>query len=112
MLLPNPHPTAMDEDDSEWTIPRVETTEDFELAKAVKEKGRPTGRYETLVGSSQLKKVLVNWDSVFVQFRDPNGEWFAHTSYIALHRWPIYAVNFPRCPPMHGAIHAQAVYCP
>ncbi|KAM5534791.1 hypothetical protein V8D89_011507 [Ganoderma adspersum] len=71
-----PAETAMDvddEDELEWEVPQVETTEDFELARQVKEKGRPTGRYEQLEVKAQLKNVLANWDPVFVQFRDANG---------------------------------------
>ena len=75
LAAPNPHPDAMDEDDSEWTVPKVSSMDDFELAKASKDKGRPTGNYETLVGTVQLKSVVVNWEPVFVQFKDPNGEW-------------------------------------
>ncbi|TBU33023.1 hypothetical protein BD311DRAFT_749064 [Dichomitus squalens] len=75
MDAPNPHAEfAMDEDDSgEWEVPKVATTDDFELARQVKEKGRPTGRYEKLEDGAQLKSVLSNWDSVFIQFKDPNG---------------------------------------
>ncbi|KAI1796082.1 hypothetical protein LXA43DRAFT_1090176 [Ganoderma leucocontextum] len=63
----------VDEDDPEWEVPKVESTEDFELARQVKEKGRPTGRYEQLEAKTQLKNVLANWDPVFVQFKDANG---------------------------------------
>ncbi|PIL37431.1 hypothetical protein GSI_01125 [Ganoderma sinense ZZ0214-1] len=62
-----------DADDLEWKVPQVETIDDFELARQVKEKGRPTGLYEVLEVKSQLKNVLANWDPVFVQFKDPNG---------------------------------------
>ena len=54
LAAPNPHPDAMDEDDSEWTVPKVSSMDDFELAKASKDKGRPTGNYETLVGTDVL----------------------------------------------------------
>ena len=90
-----PEESAMDvddEDDEEWEVPQVETIEDFELARQVKEKGRPTGRYEQLEVKAQLKNVLANWDPVFIQFRDADGEWqssyscsgFRHTSYITI----------------------------
>ncbi|KAI0722644.1 hypothetical protein C8Q76DRAFT_793666 [Earliella scabrosa] len=68
-----PAEDAMDEDPSEWEVPKVTSTDDFELAKAVKEKGRPTGRYEKLDGGAQLKNVVANWEPVFLQFKDPNG---------------------------------------
>ena len=38
---------------------------------------RPTGRYEQLDNDAQLKNVLSNWDPVFIQFKDPNGEWLS-----------------------------------
>ncbi|KAH9943164.1 uncharacterized protein BXZ73DRAFT_97219 [Epithele typhae] len=63
----------MDEDMSEWTVPKVASLDDFELAKAIKEKGRPTEKYETLDGSTQLKGTLVNWEPVFVQFKDTDS---------------------------------------
>ena len=81
MAAPNPHPEAMEEDESEWTVPEVSSVDDFELAKAVKEKGRPTGQYETLNVASQLKNVVSNWEPVFVQFREPNGEWTTSALY-------------------------------
>ena len=78
-VLSTPAPPAefaMDEDPAEWEVPKVSSTDDFELAKAVKEKNRPTGRYEKLEGTAQLKSVVANWEPVFIQFKDPNGEWF------------------------------------
>ncbi|KAI0832743.1 hypothetical protein BC628DRAFT_1335763 [Trametes gibbosa] len=70
---PEPHPEVMDEEQSEWQVPTVESVHDFELARATKAQGRPTGKYEKLDPGVQLKTVLVNWDPVFVQFKDPNG---------------------------------------
>ncbi|KAI0751101.1 hypothetical protein C8Q80DRAFT_1155534 [Daedaleopsis nitida] len=69
---------AMDEDSdpSEWVVPKVSSMDEFELARAVKDKGRPTGLYEKLDRTAQLKNVVTNWDSVFIQFRDPNGGLF------------------------------------
>lgn len=66
---------AMDEDPSEWEVPTVTSMDEFELAKAIKEKNRPTGRYQKLEGTAQLKSVVSNWEPIFVQFKDPNGEW-------------------------------------
>ncbi|KAI0722341.1 hypothetical protein C8T65DRAFT_136964 [Cerioporus squamosus] len=74
LAAPNPHAEyAMDEDPSEWEVPKVSSKGDFELAKAVKEKQRPTGRYETLDTKAQLKNVLANWDPVFIQFKGSDG---------------------------------------
>ncbi|THH02149.1 hypothetical protein EW026_g644 [Hermanssonia centrifuga] len=61
--------------DSEWTVPQVGSVDDFELCRAIKEKGRPTGRYELLSTTDIVKQALVNWESLFVQFKDANGEW-------------------------------------
>ena len=78
MAVQNPHEEfAMEEDETgDWEVPKVATTDDFELARQVKEKLRPTGRYEPLDNDAQLKNVLSNWDPVFIQFKDPNGKWF------------------------------------
>ncbi|TFK90860.1 hypothetical protein K466DRAFT_583323 [Polyporus arcularius HHB13444] len=76
LAAPNPHPEseyAMDEDPSEWEVSKVSSKGDFELARAIKEKQRPTGRYETLDTKAQLKNVLANWEPVFIQFKDSNG---------------------------------------
>ncbi|RPD66841.1 hypothetical protein L226DRAFT_529249 [Lentinus tigrinus ALCF2SS1-7] len=74
LATPNPHGEyAMEEDPSDWEVPKVSSKDDFELAKAVKEKQRPTGRYESLDTKAQLKSVLASWDPVFIQFKDANG---------------------------------------
>ena len=55
-------------------VPIVKTVDDFELCRAVKEKGKPTGNYELLDHvSGRVKDHLVNWDSVYIQFRDESG---------------------------------------
>jgi len=55
-------------------VPTVETVDDFELCRAVKEKGKPTGDYELLDHvSGRVKDHLVNWDSVYIRFRDESG---------------------------------------
>ncbi|KAH9899538.1 hypothetical protein C8Q73DRAFT_663215 [Cubamyces lactineus] len=71
---PEPHPELMDEDDEEWRVPKVSSVDEFELARAAKAQGRPTGRYEKLDPTAQLKNVVSNWDPIFVQFRDESGE--------------------------------------
>ncbi len=88
LAAPNPHPEseyAMDEDPSEREVPKVSSKGDFELARAIKEKQRPTGRYETLDTKAQLKNVLANWEPVFIQFKDSNGEWCCPTLKARLH---------------------------
>lgn len=55
-------------------VPTVTTVDDFELFRAVKEKGKPTGDYELLDhASGRVKDHLVNWDSIYIQFRDESG---------------------------------------
>lgn len=49
----------------------VETEDDFELCLAVKERGRPTGKYAVLDTSTTIKDHgLAGWDTLYVQFRD------------------------------------------
>jgi len=55
-------------------VPTVKTIDDFELCHAVKEKGKPTGDYALLDHvSGRVKDHLVNWDSVYIRFRDESG---------------------------------------
>ncbi|KAI0776143.1 hypothetical protein BD413DRAFT_261620 [Trametes elegans] len=69
-----PHPEAMDEDNSEWVVPRVSSLDDFELARMGKAQGRPTGQYEKLEPGATLKSVVANWDPIFIQFKNADGE--------------------------------------
>ncbi|KAF9478653.1 hypothetical protein BDN70DRAFT_879664 [Pholiota conissans] len=49
----------------------VETVDDFELCRAVKEKGKPTGQYEVLPPTSAIRDFgLAGWDTLYLQFRD------------------------------------------
>lgn len=61
------------EDDS---FPHVQSTSDFELARAVKEKekGRSGVTYETLDVDKAIRGLLTNWEVLYVQFRDEDGE--------------------------------------
>lgn len=71
-----PDALAMDVDNAEWTVPRVQSEDDFELCRGFRDKGRFTGRYERLIGDGTVKTSLVNWETLFVQFRDmESGEW-------------------------------------
>lgn len=60
--------------DPEWTPPVVQSVDDFELCRAVRERGRPTGQYETLLTKDVVKQTVANWESLFIQFRE-NGKW-------------------------------------
>lgn len=61
------------EDDS---FPHVQTTSDFELARAVKEKekGRSGVTYETLDVDKAIRGLLTNWEVLYFQFKDDDGE--------------------------------------
>jgi hypothetical protein len=67
-LLPDQDP------EDEWTPPVVTSIDDFELSRAVKDKGKPTGKYNLLANSDTVKQSLVNWETLFIQFKDENGE--------------------------------------
>lgn len=84
-VLHNPiPPSELDEtlmdvdhpDSEEWKIPEVTHLSDFELCRALREKGRPTGRYDIMDDNATIKELLVNWEHVFVRFRDENGKSF------------------------------------
>jgi hypothetical protein len=49
----------------------VQTGEDFELCRAVKERGKPTGVYEVVDPSMVLRDSgFIAWEVLFLQFRD------------------------------------------
>ncbi|KAF5388066.1 hypothetical protein D9615_000762 [Tricholomella constricta] len=55
-------------------VPAVEDENDFELCRAVKEKGRPNGEYEVLDVTKQVREYsLASYDLLYLQFRDPSG---------------------------------------
>ncbi|KZT66036.1 hypothetical protein DAEQUDRAFT_730803 [Daedalea quercina L-15889] len=76
LSAPNPHAEfAMNVDETaDWTVPTVTSVKDFELCRAIKERGRPTGKYETLEDDMQVRNCLTNWEALYVQFRDSDGE--------------------------------------
>lgn len=68
----------MDEGNGNTEVPRVQSTEDFELCRAVKDKGRSNAAssavsYEILDPSTPIKGLLSNWETLCVQFRDEDG---------------------------------------
>ena len=77
--------------DPEWKPPAVESKDDFELCRAIRERGRPTGQYETLSTKDVVKQTLVNWESVFIQFRDEDGECRAFTSAVEIRLYHVVA---------------------
>jgi hypothetical protein len=49
----------------------VESNDDFELCRALKERGKPTGGFEVLEPSLLLKDSgMSGWETIFLQFRD------------------------------------------
>lgn len=62
-------------------VPRVESMEDFELCRIVKDKWKSNAAsssstpvsYETLGPSTSIKGLLNNWETLYVQFRDEDG---------------------------------------
>lgn len=54
-------------------VPKVTSTEEFEIARAVKNKDRAP-EYEVIETSKQIKESgIANWDVVYLQFRDPSS---------------------------------------
>ncbi|KAJ7506575.1 hypothetical protein B0H11DRAFT_235699 [Mycena galericulata] len=56
-------------------VPTVAAVADFELCKAMKERGKLTGEYQVLEDlKASLKDAgVVNWEALFIQFRDPDS---------------------------------------
>lgn len=69
-----------DVDMSEWTVPTVESVDDFELSRALREKGRPTGAYEVMQHKTFVRHCLSAWEHIFIQFKDADGEYLAPSS--------------------------------
>ena len=64
------------QEDPEWELPVVESIDDFELSRAIKERGVPTGQYDVLSNEETVKSCCVNWETLFIQFRNENGVYF------------------------------------
>ena len=70
-----------DEEGANSEVPRVQSMEDFELCRAIKDKGKSSAAssasasmlYETLKPSAPIKGLLSNWETLYVQFKDENG---------------------------------------
>ncbi|KAF9498686.1 hypothetical protein BDN71DRAFT_1443085 [Pleurotus eryngii] len=51
--------------------PQVSSEDDFDLCKPFKEKGKPTGAYEVVDTSLQVKQAGINnWEHLFIKFHD------------------------------------------
>jgi hypothetical protein len=55
-------------------VPKVMDERDFEISRAVKDKGKTTVEYEVLEGSQTVKDTLTNWEVLFLQFRNQSGK--------------------------------------
>ncbi|KAJ7784079.1 hypothetical protein B0H16DRAFT_1491293 [Mycena metata] len=57
-------------------VPRVSAPRDFELCKAVQERGKPTGDYQLLgeLSLSLRDAGVANWEPLFVRFRAPGSD--------------------------------------
>ncbi|KAG1752467.1 uncharacterized protein EDB91DRAFT_1102776 [Suillus paluster] len=57
------------------SFPHVYNTDDFELARSVKEKekSRSGVTYEVLEADKTIRGLLVNWEVLYFQFRDQDG---------------------------------------
>ncbi|KAF9226768.1 hypothetical protein BS17DRAFT_776102 [Gyrodon lividus] len=73
------HEMLDEEGGDEGQILRVNSIKDFELCRGVKDKGKsnatsstPTS-YETLDPSKPIKGLLSNWEVLYIQFRDEEG---------------------------------------
>lgn len=76
------------------SVPKVENENDFELCKETKDKGRPTGEYETLDVSKQLKQCgLASYDTLYLQFRDASGKLLSSVLALSCHSTIITQYN-------------------
>ncbi|KAG6919731.1 hypothetical protein DXG01_001565 [Tephrocybe rancida] len=56
-------------------VPKVESEDDFELCRGLRDKGRLNGEYEVLDTAKQLRDYnLASYDTLYLQFRDSSGE--------------------------------------
>lgn len=65
-------------------VPKITQEGEFEICRAIKERGKSTGEYEILDPSKQVKELGISgWEHLYFQFRDPSGESCSHL--ITLH---------------------------
>jgi hypothetical protein len=70
----------------------VESEDDFELCRALKERGKPTGTFEVLEPSKVLKDSgLGGWEAIFLQIRDRSS---GKHIFILAGRW-CWCYHFP-----------------
>lgn len=91
----------------EDVVPRVTSLQDFELCKAVKEKGKTTGEFQVLEANDMELKMsgLSGWEVLFVQFRDKkSGEWICIGFEMILF---FFGDNFIDCIPLRIGIYSN-----
>jgi hypothetical protein len=72
----------------------VESEDDFELCRAMKERGKPTGAFEPLEPYKSLKESgLSGWEAIFLQIRDRSSG--KHISILAVRLAVISLYNRP-----------------
>jgi len=55
-------------------VPKVTDEGDFEISRALRERGKNTVQYELLEGSQTMKDTFTTgWEVLFLQFRDSSG---------------------------------------
>ncbi|KAL4081470.1 hypothetical protein V8B97DRAFT_2001640 [Scleroderma yunnanense] len=56
-------------------IPNVQSTDNFELCRAIKDRGKSNAvtAYEVLDPTAPIRGLLGNWEELYVQFRDEDG---------------------------------------
>jgi hypothetical protein len=86
-------------------MPPLESTDDFELCKGVREKGRPVYeaggaptqpiKFDVLKEDAVVKQVLVNWESLYVQFREKSsGESALFCDYLLMYMCMICMIHY------------------
>lgn len=66
-------------------VPKVKSEDDFEVCRAVKDKGKATGVYEVMDVSKQVREYnLASWDALYLQFRDTTTGKHFYPSYFCL----------------------------
>ncbi|KAF4575208.1 hypothetical protein EYR36_006566 [Pleurotus pulmonarius] len=87
--------------------PEVSSEDDFDLCKPFKDKGKPTGAYEVVDTSLQVKQAGINnWEHLFIKFHDAeSGMCYIHPR--AVHGKPL-PITYTK-PSFDGDEHEEVV---
>ena len=79
------------------SIPKVKSEDDFEVCRAVKDKGKVTGAYEVMDVSKQVREYnLAGWDTLYLQFRDAaTGKHFFPLCFCPFFHSHVQLLQFP-----------------